>query len=289
MSLRTRTHGLKETITDLHALDGLNTHHRTGKSSIKTTIRFNIRAHACGNAVHHNLDHTAQRIGVLLRLINTGNHPLFRILVKSAHRRSVQRLKILRLGKRGLLRIGNTCATNGKHMRNGTNTERLLQELLGNLTQRHTRSRLTRGRTLQHRTSIIKTILTHASQIRMPRTRARQRGIAALTSKLMIKRIRTHHLSPLRPLGVGDLNGHRRTNRLTKTHTSQHTNLVLLELHTRATTIPKTTTRQRANNILRGDMNARGQSFNHGDKRLTMRLACCLPTQHANSFSHECN
>ena len=105
----------------------------------------------------------------------------------------------------------------------------------------------------------------------------------------MIKRVGAHHFSPLRPLGVGDFNGHRRADGLTETHTGKHTDLVLLELHTRATTIPKTTTRQRANNILRGDMNARGQSLNHGDKRLTMRLACCLPTQHANSFSHECN
>ena len=98
----------------------------------------------------------------------------------------------------------------------------------------------------------------------------------------MIKRIRTHHLSPLRPLGVGDLNGHRRTNRLTKTHTSQHTNLVLLELHTRATTIPKTTTRQRANNILRGDMNAAGnpsimrQAPHHATRLLSANATCQL-------------
>ena len=123
----------------------------------------------------------------------------------------------------------------------------------------------------------------------MPRARAGQRGIAPLTSNLMIKRIGAHHFGPLRPLGVGDLNGHRRADGLTETHAGKHTNLVLLELHTCATAISKTTTRQRADNILRSDVDARRQPLDHGDKRLAVRFTCCLPAQHANSFSSECN
>ena len=174
-------------------------------------------------------------------------------------------------------------------MRNGADAECLLQELLGNLAQRHTRSRLTCGRTFQYRTSVIKTVFAHAGQVSMPWARAGQRGIASLTSDLMIKRVGAHHFSPLRPLGVGDFNGHRRADGLTEAHTGKHTNLVLLELHTCATAISKTTTRQRANNILCRDVDARRQPFDHGDKRLTVRLTCCLPAQHANSFSSECN
>ena len=116
MGLRTRTHGFKETVTDFHTLDGLNAHHGACQSRIKTAIRLDIGTDARRNAVRHDLNHTAQRVGVLFRLIDAGDHLLFRFLVKRTHRRGIQCFKVLRLRKRGLLRIGNARAADGEHM-----------------------------------------------------------------------------------------------------------------------------------------------------------------------------
>ena len=108
MGLRTRTHGFKETVTDFHTLDGLNAHHGACQSRIKTAIRLDIGTDARRNAVHH--------VGVLFRLIDAGDHLLFRFLVKRTYRRGIQCFKVLRLRKRDLLRIGNARAADGEHM-----------------------------------------------------------------------------------------------------------------------------------------------------------------------------
>ena len=105
----------------------------------------------------------------------------------------------------------------------------------------------------------------------------------------MVKRIRTHHFRPLRPFRIGDFDGHRGADGLAKTYAGKHAHLVLFELHACTTAIAETTARQCADDILRGDVDARRQPFDHGDKCLAVRFACCLPAQHALSFSTECN
>ena len=53
------THRLKETVPDLHALDGLDAHDGTGQCRVQPAVRFNVRADSSRNAVYHDLDHAA--------------------------------------------------------------------------------------------------------------------------------------------------------------------------------------------------------------------------------------
>ena len=118
-----------------------------------------------------------------------------------------------------MLRIGNARTADGEHMRNGADAECLLQELLGNLSQRHTRSRLTCGRTFQHRTSVIKTVFCACRSGQHALGAGGTAGHCAPHERSHDQAGRAHHFSPLRPLGVGDFNGYRRADGLTKTHT----------------------------------------------------------------------
>ena len=86
MGFGTRPHGLKETIADFHALDGLDSHDRAGKSRIQAAIGLHIGADACGNAVHHDFNHPAQGIGIVFGLVDAGDHSFLGRLVKRTYR-----------------------------------------------------------------------------------------------------------------------------------------------------------------------------------------------------------
>ena len=168
-------------------------------------------------------------------------------------------------------------------MGDGTYAERLLKEPRGDRAQRHAGRGLARTGALQHGSRVVEPVFAHAGEVGVSRPRPAQRGVAPLTRQIVVEWIRTHHLGPFRPFGIGDLDGDGRADGLAETHTGEHADLVLFEFHARTTAISETSACQCADDILSSDVDARRQPLDHGDKRFAVRFTCCLPAQHANT------
>ena len=78
--------GELEAVADLDALDRLDAHQRAGEPRVEAAVPVHVRAEAGREAVHHDLDDTAERVAVLVRLVDPLDHQLRGVRVEAAHR-----------------------------------------------------------------------------------------------------------------------------------------------------------------------------------------------------------
>ena len=97
----------------------------------------------------------------------------------------------------------------------------------------------------------------------------------------VLRRVGSHDLLPLRPLGVADLHGERTAHRDAVTHPAEQRDLVLLELHPRAAAVAEAAAGELGGDVGRGHRNTCRQSFEDGNQGGTMRFTCGEPAQHA--------
>ena len=80
------TPGDLEPVTDLDALDGLDAHDRLRQQGVELAVPVHVAAEADGDAEAEHLDHAAERVAVLGRGLDLGDHRLRRVGVEAAHR-----------------------------------------------------------------------------------------------------------------------------------------------------------------------------------------------------------
>ena len=148
---------LQESIADLHTLDCLDANDRGGQGGVQPTIRFHVRADACRHTVCDDFNHTTQRVGLRLGLIDAGHHALLSVLVQCAHRRGIEGRHVIRARQRRVVTL-HTGTANRDHMAHGSNARHLLQEQRGHFAERHARCRLAGAGPFEHRTSIVETV-----------------------------------------------------------------------------------------------------------------------------------
>ena len=114
----------------------------------------------------------------------------------------------------------------------------------------------------------------------MTGARAGQRSITRTTlNQLRIHRVGAHHVSPLGPLGVGNLNRDRAALSQAVTHTAQDAHAVLLELHAGTAAVAEAATSQGVTHHVAGEFHTGGYALNNADERLAVGFSGSEPTQ----------
>ena len=76
----------REAVADLDALDRLDAHQRAGQPGVEAAVPVHVRAEPRRQAVHDDLDDAAERVAVLVRLVDPGDHRCAGLGVEAAHR-----------------------------------------------------------------------------------------------------------------------------------------------------------------------------------------------------------
>ncbi len=178
--------------------------------------------------VGENFHHTAQRVPLLGCRFDGVDHPPLDLGVEAAHRGLVDALEVT--GPGALRRLGPHRAetddvTQHRHPEPS-------QQGLGETARRHPGGGLPGRRPLEDVPGVVESILLHPGQISVART--------GLGEDLGGRpRVRGHLLLPFGPLGVGDLDGHRRAQRPTVADPPNQGDLVGLETHPGPPSVPE--------------------------------------------------
>ena len=267
----------RETVANLNALNRLNTHQRCGKARVQAAVPVHVRTQSGRHTVREHLNHAAESLAVLVRLVHALNHRVGGRLVEAAQRVSVQLVNVAGRRHRGTL--GSVHATHSHGVRNQLNTQSL-QNLGGNHAKSHAGRSLTRGGALQHRASLREVVLLHTRKIGVTGARTGQRSITRTTlNQLRIHRVGAHHVSPLGPLGVRNLNRDRAALSQAVTHTAQDAHAVLLELHAGTAAVAEAAASQGVTHHVAGEFHTGGYALNNADERLAVGFSGSEPTQ----------
>ncbi len=158
---------------------------------------------------------------------------------------------------------------------------RLLEEGGGDPTERHPGGRLPRRGALEDRTRLVEAVLLHADQVRMSRSWPGERRVAGQGLELhRVHRVGGHHLLPLGPLGVADLDRYRSTLGLAVTNATGDPDLVLLELHPGSPPVAEPSPGQRVRDVGRRHPHVGGHSLENGGQGRPVGLPGGEPAQH---------
>ena len=83
-----------ETVANLNALNSLNTHQGCGKARVQAAVPVHVRTQSGRHTVREHLNHAAEGLAVLVRLIHTLNHSFRGGLIEAAQRVSIQLLNV---------------------------------------------------------------------------------------------------------------------------------------------------------------------------------------------------
>ena len=238
---------------------------------------MHVRTQSGRHTVREHLNHAAEGLAVLVRFVHALNHRVGGRLVEAAQRVGVQLLNVT--GRRHRGAFGGVHATHSHGVRNQLNAQSL-QNLGGNHTERHAGRGLTSGGTLQHRASLREVVLLHAGKVGVTGTRTGQRSITrAVLNQLGVNRIGAHHVGPLGPLGVGNLNSDRAALSQAVTHTAEDAHAVLLELHAGTAAVAETAASQGVTHHVAGEFHTGGNALNDADERLAVGFSGSEPTK----------
>ena len=279
VGLRATTRRAVEPVAQRHALDRLDAHQRTGQPGVQPPVPVDVAAQPRRQSVGEDLDDTAEGVTVLLRRVDLGHHGGARGRVEAADRVGVQPLDVVRFGP-DAVRGGRTA--DGDDVGDQPGTDGLGEERLGHRAQRDPGRRLPGARALQHRTGVVEPVLLHAGEVRVPRSRSGQRGVAGEAGQgLGRHRVGAHDLLPLRPLGVADPDGDRAALGEPVPHAAEQLDVVALEGHPRAAAVAEPTPRERVGEVVGRDRDPGGQPFEGGEQGRAVRLPRGQPAQHA--------
>ena len=266
-----------ETVTNLNALNGLNTHQGCSKARVQAAVPVHVRTQSRRHTVREHLNHTAESLTVLVRLVHALNHRVRGCLVEAAQRVSVQLVNIA--GRRHRGTFGSVHATHSHGVRDQLNAQSL-QNLSGNHTKSHAGRSLTCGGALQHRASLREVVLLHAGKVGVAGTRAGQRRVtSAVLNQLGVNRIGAHHVSPLGPLGVGNLNSDRAALSQAVAHTTQDAHTILLELHAGTAAVAETAASPGVTHHIAGEFHTGGNPLKDANERLAVGFSGSEPTK----------
>ncbi len=122
---------------------------------------------------------------------------------------------------------------------------------------------LTRGGPLEHVACVVEPVLLHAREVGMPGPRLGERLLGGA-------RRGRHLLDPLRPLGVPDLDCHRRAERASVTDAGEQPDLVLLEAHAGTAAIAEPAAGELARDVFDRHLQPGRQALDDHDERLAV-------------------
>ena len=283
MRLRPGGGGEVEAVADLDTLDRLDAHESARQTCVETTVPVDVRAQARRQPVDDHLDDAAEGVAVGVRLLDARDHRSRRVGVEAADRVGVDGLEI---GVGGHQTGGGGHAPElddvGEHLRAGG----LLEEGRGHLSERHPGRGLTGRGTLEDRAGLVEGVLLHADEVGVTRARPGECLVAGQSLELdRVDRVGGHHLLPLGPLGVADLDRYRSALGLAVADAADDPDLVLLELHPGTTAVPEPTAREGVGDVFGRHLDVGGQPFEDGDERGSVGLPGGEPAKHGVSVS----
>ena len=89
-----------EPVADLDALDGLDAHDRLGEERIEFAVPVDVAAEADRHTEAEHLDHAAERVAVLGRSLDLGDHRLAGGEIEAAHLVVVDPIELIGRGTR---------------------------------------------------------------------------------------------------------------------------------------------------------------------------------------------
>ncbi len=227
----------------------------------------------------HHLDDTAERVAGGVRRVDLRRHGGTCVAVETADRIGVQGLDLLR--SRNKTRWGLRGADR-HHVRDETYVECLVEEGRRDRPQGDPGGGLARTCPLENRPRLVEVVLLHADEVRMPRSGPGEWSVSRQAGEdLGVDGIRCHHLPPLGPLCVADGDGYRRARRAPVPYAAEDGDLVLLELHPRATTIAEPAAGQSRCDVGCGHGHSGRHTLEYGDEGGTVRLSRGQPAKHA--------
>ena len=212
------------------ALTAWMRHQRLGQVGVELAVPVHVAAEADGHAVGQDLGDAAERVAHLGGRLHRGDHGLLGRRVEAPHRALVHLARGRPGPGRGL--PGGVAASPSATMWLTIETPSWVRSSLASVPAA-TRAAVSRAdaRSSTSRASS-KPYLSMPGQVGVPRPGLRQhlgRG----------SRLGGHLLGPLRPFGVGDLDGHRRSQRAAVADAAQQGDLVGLEAHARPTAVAR--------------------------------------------------
>ena len=100
-----------------------------------------------------------------------------------------------------------------------------------------------------------------------------------MLNQLGVNRIGAHHVGPLGPLGVSNLNSDGAALSQAVTHTTEDAHAVLLELHAGTAAVAQTAASQGVTHHVAGEFHTGGNALNDADERLAVGFSGSEPTK----------
>src|SRR5690606_14126554 len=285
MGLTAPPFGGRETVADLDTLHRLHAHQRARESGVETTVPVHVGTEPRRQSVGDHFDHAAHGVTRLPHLLDLGDHRVGGLLPESAYGALVDGRQVLRLRQRSL---GGLRPTDRHDVADDLDTQQLPQEGPRHRPQSRPGRGLPRTGTFQHRPGLVEAVLEHAWQIGVAGTRTSQRRVTGQPLQFGgIHRIGGHHLLPLGPLSVVDLDRDRTTLGDPVSDTAEELDAIGLESHPRAPSETEPSSGQLLGHLVRRDLHAGHHAFEDGGEGGAMRFTSGYPTQHiANVVTH---
>ena len=171
--------GLLEAEPELDALDDVDAHHRGGERGVEPAVPVDVGAEPDRQPVGHDLEHAADRVALLARLVDPGDHPRLGVGIRAAQRRRVG--LVARAARVG--RIDGDAADLGGE-RPDVDPE-LGQERPGHAAGGDPGGGLARRRPLEHVAHVVEAVLQGAGEVGVARPDAghRCRPLVALVGR----------------------------------------------------------------------------------------------------------
>ena len=250
---RARGGGEREAVADLDALDRLDAHQRAGQPRVEAAVPVHVRAEARRQPVDDDLDDAAEGVAVLVGLVDRARPSPRGVGVEAAHRVVVERAATSSGCGHGR-RAARATPPSSTTWRDDPGADGLLEEVRTRPRPSATRAAVSRA---EARSRIGRA--SSKSYFCMPTRSAwpgRGRVSAALRASAVelgrVDRVGRHHLLPLGPLGVADLDRDRPALGLAVPDAADERDLVLLELHPGAAAVAEPAPGQRVGDVVGG-------------------------------------
>lgn len=261
-----------DTASDLHGLDGLETHDRLCEQTVEPLVPVGVRANARRQAVRDDLEDAADGVSGTEDLIDFTFHALLGLGIDAVEKNGF----FLREINEILPYIGavKLCLTDADDVRQDFDAE-FAEKHLGERSASDARRGFTRRSAFEDVACIGKVILQGARKIGVAGTRRGHRlmlfGIAGLDGQ---------DLFPVLPVAVGDLHGNRRTDGFAMAYAGEDMGCIAFDAHAPATSVALLATPEFVREKLLVDGNTCGETAEEGDERLTVALTSCRKSKH---------
>ena len=277
MGLRSEKRRHLDTVTNCRRLDRVNRRQGLHQSTVQLAVPVNVRTESGRKATHHRTHHTAHGLASLASL-SDGVDDVVLVVRLRGHQGGVVAHISKIVPRRGAGK--DLVRTNPQHRRPHGNAV-TAQQLAAYRARRDPRSGLPRRRALEHIAHVGQLVGSgSAGVIGVPRTRP---GDCSLCRSLRIHLPRIHHIGPVFPIEVGDLEHERTTQSAAVTQAAGHRDLVFFDALAPATTKTVLTAREPAVDIFTVELEPGRKTIEDRGQIRAVRFAS---RQEAEPFHH---